>query len=92
MLYNEKKIGKKAWLLNGTVFNGLHLDDKTEYISCSERVQRKERLCEQLSPDKDGKLTEVKEYNVVVRSTENLRNIFPDNDSMRMQVRKVTET
>lgn len=82
MLYNEKKIGKKAWLLNGTVFNGLHLDDKTEYtINAVKSAKESNDFCEHIIlQDKDGKLTEVKEYNVVVAFNGNFTEYLSDND------------
>ena len=82
MLYNDKKIGKKAWLLNGTVFNGLHLDDKTEYtIKAVKSAKESNDFCEHIIlEDKDGKLIEVQEYNVIITPSNGIEQYLFDND------------
>lgn len=82
MLYNEKKIGKKAWLLNGTVFNGLHLDDKTEYtINAVKSAKESNDFCKHIIlQDKDGKLIEVQEYNVIITPSNGIEQYLSDND------------
>lgn len=82
MLYNEK-IGKKAWLLNGTVFNGLHLDDKTEYTinAVKSAKESNDDFCEHIIlQDKDGKLIEVQEYNVIITPSNGIEQYLSDND------------
>lgn len=82
MLYNEK-IGKKAWLLNGTVFNGLHLDDKTEYTinAVKSAKESNDDFCEHIIlQDKDGKLIEVQKYNVIITPSNGIEQYLSDND------------
>lgn len=82
MLYNEK-IGKKAWLLNGTAFNGLHLDDKTEYTinAVKSAKESNDDFCEHIIlQDKDGKLIEVQEYNVIITPSNGIEQYLSDND------------
>lgn len=82
MLYNERKIGKKAWLLDGTEFSGLHLNDKAEYIiSAVKSAKESNDHCEHIIlQGKDGKLTEVKEYNVVIAFNGDFTKYLSDND------------
>ena len=82
MLYNEKKIGKKAWLLIGSALKGLHLDSKEEY-TIKEVKSGKEcnDYCEHIVlEDKDGKLIEVQEYNVIITPSNGIEQYLSDND------------
>ena len=79
MLYNERKIGKKAWLLDGTEFSGLHLNDKTEQLArkkalITEEIREKRTEIQTLIAQRetlrswDNINSKIRQYNLALRA------------------------
>lgn len=79
---NKQKIGKKVWLLDGSVYKGYSLKDKREFtVKAVKEASRCKDFCDHfVIEDEKGQRIEVKEYDVVVVFDGNFEKYLADNE------------